>query len=91
MSLPNPVLPFTKSTIRNWPVTSGYLIFSFPEKTQKTHYIIEQLSNRAVHSRGGQGGKGEGDSCPRQENQMFFSNIVFESAELFLVAILGTQ
>lgn len=30
--LPNPVPPFVRFTIRNSPVTSGYLILSCPEK-----------------------------------------------------------
>ena len=33
-----------------------------------------------VHSRGGGGGGGKGGSCPRQENSIFFPNIVFEFA-----------
>ena len=50
-------------------------IFFFNGVTVKTE------NSRAVHKGGGGGG---GGGCPRQENFLFFSNIVFEFAELFL-------
>ena len=50
-------------------------------------FLVSRIPRRAVHSGGG-GGGGRGGSCPRQENPIFFPNIVLELAELFLVAIL---
>ena len=54
------------------------------------HINSEKLLDilRAVHSGGGGGGGAEGAAAPARKTQFFFSNMVFEFAELFLVAIL---
>ena len=52
---------------------------------QETHHHISHTL-AGSYIAGGRGGRG--GSYPRQENSIFFSNVVFEFAELFLVAIL---
>ena len=49
--------------------------------------IAPRVQSGRYKARGG-GRQGEGSSCPRQENFFFFSNIVFDFAGVFLVAIL---
>ena len=57
-------------------------------------HCLTRTESRAVHSGGGGGGGGggegeaEGAAAPAGKTEFFFSNIVFEFAELFLVAIL---
>ena len=49
---------------------------------------ITQAFNQNKYFAGPYIARGRGGSCSRQENSIFFSNTVFEFAELFLVAIL---
>ena len=60
-------------------------------KNIKRSNLKISLNNLNFRVQGRTQRRGKGGSCPSQENRIFFSNIVFEFAELFLVAILDNN